>query len=76
MAHRSTTLNSGAGIALPLILIGHPYGIQADARRTLDAIRSLGLVVCDYHPSWYGFGTVQIRVYHPATLNALTRGGR
>ena len=52
----------------PLFLIGHPYQITIEAQETLAAIRSLGLVVSDYHPSWYGFGTVQIRVYHAPTL--------
>ena len=57
---------------VPLVFIGHPYGIREDARKTLDAIRGLGLVVSDYHSSWYGTGTVQVRVYHAVDTEAVT----
>ena len=57
---------------LPLFWIGHPYGIRDDARETLNALRAIGLVVSDYHPSWYGYGTVQVRVYHAATVKRLS----
>ncbi len=57
---------------VPLFLIGHPYGIRDEARKTLDAIKTTGLVVSDYHPSWYGYETVQVRVFHHATVVAAT----
>jgi hypothetical protein len=56
----------------PLFLVGHPYDLGDESAVTLAAIRGLGLVASDYHPSWYGFGTVQIRVYHPGTVERVT----
>jgi hypothetical protein len=55
----------------PMMLIGHPYGISDEGRVTLEAIRGLGLVVSDYHPSWYGFGTCQVRAYYKPTVDRL-----
>jgi hypothetical protein len=57
----------------PLFLIGHPYQITDEGRTTLEAIRAIGLVVSDYHPSWYGFGTRQIRVFDAATVRRFIR---
>ncbi len=55
----------------PAMLVGHPYGISDEGLATLEAIRGLGLVVSDYHPSWYGFGTCQVRAYHKPTVDRL-----
>lgn len=56
----------------PLILVGHPYQIDVEAHETLDAVRSLGLMVKVLDPSysWYGFGSLQVVVYPAAALAA------
>ena len=56
----------------PLFLIGHPYGLDNDAHATLEAIRGLGLEARIDGTSWYGFSTVQVRVFHWATVVAKT----
>jgi hypothetical protein len=60
---------------VPLFMIGHPYHLDDEAMGTLAAIRSLGLVVSDYHPSWYGHCTHHVRVWHPATVRLVTGKG-
>jgi hypothetical protein len=60
---------------VPLFLIGHPYHLDDEALATLAAIRSLGMVVSDYHPGWYGHCTHHIRVYHPQTVLRVTAKG-
>lgn len=56
----------------PLFLVGHPYQIDSEAHESLDAIRSLDLVVKVLDPSysWYGFGSLQVVVYPARALAA------
>jgi hypothetical protein len=56
----------------PLFLIGHPYGVSHNGQATLHAIRKLGLDVSIHDQSWYGFGTVQVRVEHAETVRSFT----
>jgi len=52
----------------PLYLIGHPYEVDESALGTLNAIGQLGMHVVIHAESWYGYGTVQVQVYHYPTV--------
>lgn len=51
-----------------LVMISHPYSIDDEGRRDISLFQAAGLnVVIDVKErSWYGYGTTQIRVEHPA----------
>lgn len=48
----------------PLLMIGHPYGIDTNDIRILYEISKLGLDASVDSRTWYGFGTVQVAVYN------------
>lgn len=52
----------------PFALIGHPYFLSDEARKSLDQIESLGMAVTVTGRSWYGHGTVQVAVIAPGSL--------
>jgi hypothetical protein len=52
---------------LPLVMIGHPYGIDHDGNlRLFDLLAEIGLEVRINSRSWYGFGTCHVEIAHPS----------
>jgi hypothetical protein len=49
---------------VPLVLMGHPYGLDTDDIQTLAAVADCGLYVLVDHYSLYGFGTLRVEVRH------------
>jgi hypothetical protein len=59
---------------IPLVLVGHPYGIRDDGRVTMAGLRALGMTVEINSETWYGFDTDHVEVYHEETLRAVEEG--
>lgn len=51
-----------------LVMVSHPYSIDDEGRRDISLFRAAGLrvVIGVQGWSWYGYGTHQVRVEHPA----------
>jgi hypothetical protein len=58
-----------------LVLISHPYSIDAEGRRDLALLQAGGLrvVIEGKERSWYGYGTEHIRIEHPAFSGQVVR---
>jgi len=60
---------------MPLVFVSHPYHVSDEGRADLELFRQAGLVVVEGgdDASWYGYGTTQILVAHPAFSGEVAR---
>ena len=58
-----------------MVLISHPYSIDAEGRRDIGLLQAGGLrvVIEGKDRSWYGYGTEHVRIEHPAFSGQVVR---